>query len=245
MNSGAGAAVAVFVVLSTLLVLGGCKEDGSSPGQVPQGWEHAPGRWWISGTDTAAAFRPLDDLESMGVSSPMVYAASDEMVRQTALQRDQLIEAVKRSIVRLYRNEPEIVDSIFLQVAMPILDEVDLQGDPDEIVERNKVRAYQAIRRHFREPAPVLSLGEDIEVPYPDSLRENGTVGAVKMQVRVDEEGRPVAIKLVQGVHPVLNHIAMRATTEMRWQPSYLLQSNEWKAIPSWSRFNIHFRAPE
>ena len=219
----------------------GCGGEAEQLGQVPEGWERDAGKWWMAGTDTATAFRAMGDLQEMGVASDMVYASNAELARQSSLQRNQLTEAVKRALVRLYRNEPQVVDSLFDQVVTPLLDKATLQGDPDEIVEAYKKRAYQALRRHFREPSPRLQLGTDIAVPYPDSLRRKGVTGAVRMQVRLDREGNPVAVELIEGLHPVLNDIALRATTEMRWQPAYLLRRNDWEAIPSWARFNIHF----
>jgi hypothetical protein len=181
----------------------------------------------------------------MGIESHLVYASNARIAQQTSLQRDQLVDAVKRSLIRLYRNEPAIVDSLFSRHVTPLLADVSLAGDPDELVERNKKRAYDAIRRHFREPVPVLRLGEDIAVPYPDSLRKRGVAGAVRMQVFVNESGEPQAVELIDGVHPLLARIAMRATTEMRWQPAYLLRKKDWQAIPSWSRFTVHFASPE
>ncbi len=181
----------------------------------------------------------------MGVSTGMLYASSREMAAQRSLQRDQLVDAVKRSLVRLYRNEPEVVDSLFERHVVPQLAGASLQGDPEDIVERNKKKAYDALRKHFREPVPRLRLGEDIQVIYPDSLRRSGVSGVVRMQVRVNEAGEPLAIELLESVHPVLDQIAMSATTRMRWQPAYVLVRNDWKALPSWSRFNIHFSAPE
>ena len=233
----------VAIVLSGVLV--SCSNQDVEIGGVPAGWDHAPGRWWQSGVDTSLAFRPLDSLDDMGVSGQFVYASSAQIARQSSLQRDQLTAAVKQSLIRLYRNEPEVVDSLFGVAVAPLLQNATLQGDPSEIVERNKKKGYQAIRRHFREPAPVLELGEDIPVPFPDSLRDRGVSGAVRMQVRVDSGGEPEAIMLIDGVHPTLNEIAMRATTQMRWSPAYLLQKNQWLAVPSWARFTIHFATPD
>lgn len=233
----------LVLLLALPLFLMACGGGGDET-ETPDGWEHAGTRWWLAGADTSNAFRNLDDLQAMGVLPDVVYASNRDIASQQTIRRDQLEAAVKRSLVRLYRNQPEIVDSVFSQAAVPILEQIDLQGSPEELVERAKARAYQAIRKHFREPLPALELGEDVPVPYPDSLRDRGVAGAVRMQVRVDEEGQPVAIELVEGVHPVLNAIAVRATTFMRWQPAYLLQRNTWQAIPSWSRFTIRFSAP-
>ncbi|HEX7069622.1 MAG TPA: energy transducer TonB [Rhodothermales bacterium] len=235
--------VSITVALAISLV--GCGGASEPLGELPPGWEEEPGRWWVAGVDTANAFRPLDDLDAMGIESHLIYASNARLAQQKSLQRDQLIDAVKRSLVRLYRNEPAVVDSIFNTHVTPLLSEASLTGNPEELVERNKKKAYDTIRRHFREPVPLLQLGKDIQVPYPDSLRKRGVAGAIRMQVMVNESGEPQAIELIESVHPLLERIAMRATTEMRWQPAYLLRKQEWKAIPSWSRFTVRFASPD
>src|SRR5690606_1100562 len=103
------------------VVVSGCKGGDDSALELPEGWEQSSNRWWLSGADTTGAFRSLEDLHAMGVSTGMLYASSREMAAQRSLQRDQLVDAVKRSLVRLYRNEPEVVDSLFERYVVPQL----------------------------------------------------------------------------------------------------------------------------
>lgn len=233
-------------VLFALLIftLAACN-GGSSEYEAgaPDGWRSEEDRWWQESVDTSRAFRDLESFEAMGVDDPDVtYASSAGGVSE---DRGALVESVKQSLVRMYRNHPEVVDSLFAEVVLPRIQRASLSDDPRENVDRLKREGYQALTRNFQEPRTRLSLGEDIPVVYPDSLRRQNISGTVRTQVYLDEEGNPRAVKLVDSVHPVLDDIAMQATTQMRWRPAYLLRRGQWNEIPSWSRFNINFSSGE
>lgn len=164
-------------------------------------------------------------------------------VDQSALgpARASFARSVKQALIRLYRNQPEVVDSLFNVHVVPDIESAQFSTDIMSDVDQFKQDGYRAIGRAFQEPRTVRTLGEDITVVYPDSLRQAGIGGRVSMQVFLNEEGEPVAIELLEGVHPVLDDLAMTATTEMRWRPAYLMQRRDWVAIPSWARFNINY----
>ena len=232
----------VVPVLFVLLVLSGC-EDAYEVGP-PEGWvaESTPGtmRWWQPQVDTAMAFRDLETLRSMGIlSRTSTYVSTQQLALRSGALRNEFGNAVKRSLVALYRSEPEVVDSLFETYARPALADADLSGELMDRVEENKRMAYDAIREHFREPRPALELGTDVPVVYPDSLRAYG--GDVRVQAYVNEEGVPLALELLEGVHPVLDDLAMKATTQMRWRPAYVLRGSDWEPTPSWVRFLVRF----
>jgi TonB family protein len=127
----------------------------------------------------------------------------------------------------------------------PKVSEVQFTSDPVQDVENFKKQAYKLLGRHFREPRTRLELGTDVPVLYPDSLRAQGVEGAVSLQVYLNDEGEPLTLELIEGVHPVLDQIAMEATTQMRWIPAYVLEKRDWKAIPAWARFRITFSTGE
>lgn len=233
-----------LVVLFLLAAVGllGC-EEAYEPGP-PADWasESTAGtlRWWQSSVDTSEVFRDLESLRGMGIlSGQQTYASTEQLALRTGSLRTEFGNAVKRSLVALYRSAPEVVDSLFEAYARPKLADVDLSGDLMERVEDNKRVAYDAVRKHFREPRPALELGTDVPVIYPDSLRAFG--GDVRVQAYVDAEGVPVALELIEGVHPVLDDLAMKATTQMRWRPAYVLRGSDWEPIPSWVRFRVRF----
>lgn len=223
-----------FLALAGLLLLSACNSNSYEPG-APAGWHDAPDRWWQEGVDTSVAFRDLESLSSMGVDEVPTFSAGG------TVSRGAVAQSVKQSLIRLYRNQPEVIDSLFQAHVVPQIERAQLSNDTSEDVDRLRQEGYRAIGRAFQEPRTRLTLGEDIEVTYPDSLRERGVSGRVSMQVYLNEEGEPLAIKLVDPVHPVLDDIAMQATTDMRWRPAYRLQRGNWVAIPAWSRFNINF----
>lgn len=223
----------------TLFLLSACGQSSRQhePGP-PAGWQGEDDRWWQEGTDTSRAFRDLESFESMGVDEMPTFTESGR------ISRGGVAQSVKQSLINLYRNHPEVIDSLFIEHVVPDIQEAQLTSATED-VDRLKKEGYRTLGRHFQEPRTSRRLGEDVEVVYPDSLRRANVSGRVRMQVYIDEEGEPQAIELIESVHPVLDDIAMTATTEMRWRPAYLLRRGNWNAIPSWSRFNINFASGE
>ena len=225
------------------LVQSGCTSGSAHIPGPPDGWESDGTKWWLPGADTTKAFRDLETLESMGVSNAdRVYAVGNSS--RASIQRDNLVFAVKQSLIELIRNEPYVVDSLFEAIVTPKLNKAKLSGDPTEDIKNLKRQSYRDISRRFREPRTVTKLGEDVPVAYPDSLADAGVTGSVGMQVFLNTEGVPQAVQLIESVHPVLDDLAMKATTQMRWQPAYLLKDSKSKSepIPAWVRFHVGFR---
>ena len=205
----------------------------------PDGWVGEATRWWIDGQDTTSFFRDLETLESMNVQGgEVVYVGSGEAIGGS---HAQFKRAVKRSLIRLYRNEPAIVDSLFEKFMAPKVPSVKFTADPAGDVDKFKKDSYKVLIRHFREPRTRLQLGTDVPVIYPDSLRTMDISGEVKLQVYLNAEGEPQSVELLEGIHPILDMSAMDATTRMRWIPAYVEDNREWRAIPSWARFRITF----
>lgn len=225
------------------LVLSGCIGEKSLDLTPPEAWTHNGDRWWRAEADTSIVFRNLDGLKEMGVfRDDIVYVSNLSLSNNSALVRKQVERAVKQKLIRLFRTEPEIVDSLFSAYVLPRLSKITASHDVDAEVERYKTQGYKLIRTHFREPLPALELNKDIMLPsYPDSLRGREIGGTVIMQVYINAEGEPQSIELIEGIHPVFDAIAMRATTEMRWSPAYLRSRMGFNGVPSWARFRITF----
>ena len=234
---------ALLLVLTAFAFAAGCSSEPEVTRGPPEGWTADGDRWWRAGADTSGAFRDLGSLQSMGVKgADITYAVSMALAERKSTAVRQLSRAVKVSLLPIFRNEPEIVDSLFERHVVPRIEKADLDRAPDHLVDRFKAEGYRILARHFREPRTVLSLGTDVPIVYPDSLREAGVTGRVRMQVRLNAEGEPVALQLIDGVHPVLDDIAMEATTRMRWQPAYLLETGKSRPVPSWVRFTVNFQ---
>ena len=231
----------LFLSLFVWLLAAGCGTEEGAPTDAPEGWQAAGSYWWKAGADTAQAFRNLASLEAMGASEGPVYASAGGQISD-----DQFVTGVKRSLLPLFRADPRRVDSLFEQHVRPKALNAERTGDARQDIEAFKSEAYGTLRRHFREPQTTLQLGEDIAVAYPDSLRREGVSGRVRMQVRISAEGEPQAIELLEGVHPTLDDIARRATTQMRWAPARVRSTSgqAWTDLPAWARFNINFRPP-
>lgn len=228
-------------VLSVLLVavlIAGCSSGGAQT-EAPSGWETDGDRWWAQGVDTSQAFRQLDSLHTMGITDA-AFAASLQ-----GASTDQFARAVKQELIALYRNNPEVVDSLFEQYARPNLSDADLSATDREALRqtltRYKNESYKDISQHFTEPQRE---SQELNITYPDSLRSDETSGEVEMQLYLDEEGTPQSVMLLEGVHPVLNDIAMSAATRTNWQPAYLTSDGEQQPIRSWVRFGFAFRPP-
>ncbi|MDZ4700317.1 MAG: energy transducer TonB [Rhodothermales bacterium] len=231
-----------LVVLIALFLYAGCTTDSGIEYGPPAGWEGVGERWWLAGQDTSGFYPRMETLDDMALTDEdVVFLAPGEMAALRRNDRSQFERAVKRSLIRLFRNEPVIVDSLFEAEIKPMLPGVTFTNDPVQDVETFKRRAYKHLARFFREPRARLELGTDVPVVYPDSLREQGIGGAVVLQVRLDAEGTPFSVELIEGVHPVLDQIAMEATTRMRWLPAYLMVKKDWQPVPAWARFRISF----
>jgi len=220
----------------------GCLAEESIPLDVPDGWVNEGVLWWRATIDTSGVFPDLETLLSMGAATPdqMRPAASIGGISDRAARR-MVITLVKESLIPLFRNHPEVVDSLFEKYVVPKMAGAPIHGDVKPVIKKYKLEGYRAIARHFREPYKMTEMGVDIPVPIPDSLRGKDIVGRVFLQVYISEDGDPLAMKKIRGVHPVLDRIAVRAMIQMKWQPAYLLKKNKARPIPSWARFDVNF----
>ena len=94
-------------LLVGLFLVVGCG-GGGSPTAPPDGWETTDMRWWKSGVDTSQAFPNLDSLTTMGVIDKKMGT-----MQSGNITREQFNVAIKQSLLKLYRNNPMIVDSLF------------------------------------------------------------------------------------------------------------------------------------
>jgi hypothetical protein len=222
------------VTLFALLLVGAGCSSGGDPTARPSGWEGTDTKWWRAGVDTSGAFRDLESLKAMGI-------LETEATRVMAMQQvstQQFAQAVRRSLVRLYRNDPATIDSLFREYAEPRVAEVSLSGsDIRQKVDEYKRIANRAIENHYRTPR----VQEQPGIPYPDSLRQQNVTGSVVIQARLDDTGEPQALELLQSVHPTLDRIAMRTAAQTTWRPAFVLKNENWVQQPSWDRFSIDF----
>jgi TonB family protein len=235
-RSLARCAACLSFTLVTLLVLAGCAEEQVETAP-PGDWQADGARWWVPGADTARAFRDLSSVGAMGVSEKKpVFGLGG------APTDEQVAHAAKKELKRLYRKAPEIVDSLFGEYVAPQIESVPRSGDMQEKIRRFGETSHETIREHFYPSAQLSTLGTDVPLGYPDSLFKKGVSGSVYMQVYVDKEGRPRAIKLIDSLHPVLDDTARRAVAQARWEPARVRSGQYgWREIPSWTWLSVNF----
>lgn len=213
----------IALVCTVFLVLIGCEsEPDLGP---PAGWVAEGDRWWREGVDTSVAFRDLETFAAMNLGDGPEGKRPEGPAHRN----------VQQEFIALYRNQPEIVDSLFTAIAVPMIDERAQEEDRDALV-RDINREFNRVFFYPR-PAP----DQTVTITYPDSLRSAGIGGDVKMQVYLSEEGEPLAIKLVDSVHPTLDLIAMDATARKRWIPAAI----RGQEMRSWVRSVLGFNAPQ
>lgn len=236
----------LFLLLTAVLFSSACSSEVEIPTTIPKGWDGNSTYWWQIAADTTHAFRRLETFSEMGISGSHLLSATLDGT-QTAdrqLARLKFSQYVKESLIELFRNEPQIVDSLYEKYVVPKMVDLQLDGDVRPQVKTYQREAYRLIARHFRYPRATTKLGTDIPVLVPDSLKEKPISGAVLIQLALNKEGVPIALYKLEGIHPTLDRIAMQAMTQMRWQPAYLLRGSRSVAVPSWTRMNVRFGAP-
>jgi hypothetical protein len=227
-----------------LLVLAGCGGGGADPSAPPSGWNATETRMWAPDVDTSEVFRNMSSLESMGILEDEEITLGSGSVSQDQFQR-----AVKQNLLELYRSNPTLVDSLFEEHAVPVLEETELGSDAVEegklkqkLLDKYSQQALKAIDEHYEQPI----IQEGITgLPYPDTLRTEENSGRVEVQVHVTADGTVDAVEVVEGTHPVLNAIIMRAAaTETTWNPAYVTEGQNQTPYPGWGRLSTNFPAP-
>lgn len=206
-----------------LFLLSACGGADLGP---PDGWAgEGSERWWRVGADTTGAFRNLDSLQTMGVR---IYDDVD------------LAPSVQQRIVELYRTNPELVDSLFAEVALPII-ERGAEGAGDRTAQREQLvtAVNTAMARTYRQP--LIQPASMPERVYPDSLRDAGIGGRVVLQVYVDAAGDPVAVETVESVHPTLDALAMRMATQIDYTMPWVITGSASRNVPGWVRVAIPY----
>lgn len=231
----------VISLTGLFLVLTGCSEGGS-PADPPSGWSATETRMWNEDVDTSEVFQNMEGLTAMGILDEEVTLSAG------SVSQEQFQKAIKRSLEELYRTNPQIVDSLFEAYAVPELENVELGSDAVEggelktkVLEKSRQAAFKAIDKHYDQP----TIQEGITgLPYPDSLRTEENSGRVQIQLHINADGEVDAVEVIEGTHPTLNAIVMKAATETTWQPAYVTQDQEQVPHAGWGRLSTNFPAP-
>ncbi len=224
------------IFLLGLLGITACGGGASENLSVPDGWVREGNRFWNATVDTTELFRNLETVEAMGV----VEGNASDTDRRAYVERN-----LKRNLIVLYRHNPRVVDSLFDARVSDLVAQENLGGELASTVSRLERPATRALSQAIRQPSPTKDLVEETSYVFPDSLRERVGGARIRLQVALNAEGDPVAIELLEPVHPTLDLIAVRAASEQHWSPIYLNTGREWEAIPGWVRYNVLFGRPD
>lgn len=228
-------------LIGLFLFLAGCG-GGGSPADPPSGWEATESRMWHQDVDTSEVFQNLGSLSAMDVLDEKVALSSG------SITQEQFQKAIKQSLEELYRSNPTIVDSLFEEYAVPELQNAELGSGAVEggelktkLLEQYRSAAFKAIDKHYEQPKMQQGI---TDLPYPDSLRTEENSGRVQVQLHVNSDGQVDAVEVVEGTHPTLNAIIMKAATETTWNPAYVTEDGEQVGHPGWGRISANFPAP-
>lgn len=226
----------LLAVLLLALGVAGCGSGGSE--NLPTEWTIEEGRAWKKGVDTARAFRPMDDLAAMGIPhEEVVLEASVPASRQVDALRERLANGVRRALLPRYRYAPQVVDSLLRVHVLPRLDTAEAlsrEGLGDRI--RAEARwAEERIAEVFTPPALERPDSGQVGISIPDSLESASIRGRIRTRVYLDAAGRPQAVQLLSGMHPVPDRSVLRAAARSRWQPARV--SGE--PVSSWAIFAV------
>lgn len=228
--------VICIALLAVLVVAAGCGEE--DPTAPPDGWETDGDRWWLAEADTAGAFPDQSSMQAMGIL--------EEGDEELAIEGDQVsgevfLKGVKRGLDDFYKSNPAIIDSLFEEYAVPELGTDARSGEVQEAVQEAVQQARNLLDDYYQRP----QVQEQENITYPRDLYEQGVEGNVELQVRVNANGEPIAIRVVESVHPELDAIAMRSAALMRASPARVRysQDDEWEDIEGWIHFDVPFQA--
>lgn len=218
-------------ILVCPLMLAACASESGAPDGPPSGWAAADGQWWVEGTDTSGVYRNLDSLSTMGVT----------------LAEDEYGRWVQQQLLPLYRTNPDVLDSLFQAVAVPMIDASQAEGTAAGAVLEEVKQAFLELYRQ-----PVADPADAPSISMPDGA--GSASGRSVIQVRVEPTGEqtdqgayigePVAIEVLQSVHPVVDAQLMRAASERTYYAGYVItdpRTNENEILGGWVRLSRTF----
>lgn len=233
----------VATLTGCLLVLAGCGGGGGgNPAAPPSGWALSDSRMWKESVDTAEVFRNMESLSGMGILE------DDFALSPGGVTQEQFKNGIKRSLEKLYRSNPALVDSLFEEHAASTLEGADLSNAVEggqlkpKLLTQYKKNAFDAIKAHYRQP----QLLEQASIKsVPGSLRTKENSGRFVLQVHVDTTGSVDAVEVVNGAHPTFNAILMNAATRTTWKTGCLQENDQCtKKVPGWGRIPLSVPPP-
>lgn len=221
------------------LLLAACQTGGGSDA-LPEGWIQDGDRFYLADVDTAGLFPDLETPEAMGV---VPEGEMDERDRAGWVARN-----LKRRMLALYRNQPQIVDSVFEARVVPMIAQRDLSGSLGSVVDEMERPVRNALMQGFYpSTGTVYTFGDEVDPPvFPDSLAAQMDGARVRTQVALGADGFADAVKILEPTHPTLERLAVRVIAQQKWNAGYVTaeNTNRRDRTPSWVRYNVLFGRP-
>jgi hypothetical protein len=225
-----------LLALLLLLTAAACSDGGGDV--LPEGWVQSGDLFYRADVDTTGLFPNLDNLVSMGILADTTYDQRD--------RAGWVARSLKRDMLVLYRNNPRLVDSVFDSRVPDLIAARDLSGRLQPVVDELESPVRRSLLQGFYPPSPLKKLGQDIPVPFPDSIRAQMEGERVRTQVALGADGFAQAVQILEPAHPTLERIAVGVIAQQKWNAGYvtLTNTNERVRAPSWVRYNILFGRP-
>ncbi|MBN1274125.1 MAG: TonB family protein [Candidatus Aminicenantes bacterium] len=90
----------------------------------------------------------------------------------------------------------------------------------------NRFQPYQSGNQVFPRKVTEINLlappkpVKQVQPSYPEALKIKGIEGTVILEIKTDEEGNIIDIKVIKSVHPELDHAAVSALKQWKYEPA-------------------------
>ena len=119
----------------------------------------------------------------------------------------------------------EVID---LDVEVIDLDQVEADVEEEEEEEDPETLPFNAldVKPTFQGgDANAFSIWVNSQLRYPENAKRNGIQGRVTLEFTIDTKGRVTDVKVLRGVHKLLDKEAVRVVSKSpRWTPGYVNQ---------------------
>lgn len=158
------------------------------------------------------------------VERVMVYRSKTPLLNKPAIDA-----------VRQWVYEPVIVDGKPVPAVFTVTVRFKLKGDEDRIEDIDEM-TKGAVRAMGQIKPPKLI--KKVEPVYPEEARAESIQGVVILEVMTDREGKVMKIKILKSESSLLNHAAVDAVKQWRYEPLIL----EGKPTPVIFTITVRFR---
>lgn len=136
------------------------------------------------------------------------------------------VEGVPGDITIASEHFTGLVDAVILDGTEVIdLDQVEADVEEEEDPETLPFNALDVKPTFQGGDANAFSIWVNSQLRYPENAKRNGIQGRVTLEFTIDTKGRVTNVKVLRGVHKLLDKEAVRVVSKSpRWTPGYVNQ---------------------